>query len=173
MDNLVRTLGIADVWTGYLFLCLCALTLLVLIFMIIVFAQMGKIKKLRKRIDKLTAGGDGKSLETNIVSLFEDVKMLKGTAEKNRKDIRQIYKNLEGTFQKMGLVKYDAFNQMGGKLSFSLALLDENDNGFIINSVHSTDGCYSYTKEIKNGESSIDLGKEEAKALAIAKGGQN
>ncbi len=173
MDNLVRTLGIADVWTGYLFLSLCALAIITLIFIIVVFAQMGNIKKLKKRIDKLTAGGDGKSLETNIVSLFEDVKMLKGTAEKNRKDIRQIYKNLEGTFQKMGLVKYDAFNQMGGKLSFSLALLDENDNGFIINSVHSTDGCYSYTKEIKNGESSIDLGKEEAQALAIAKGGQN
>ncbi|MCR5254728.1 MAG: DUF4446 family protein [Acetatifactor sp.] len=163
----------ADVWTGYLFLSLCALAIITLIFIIVVFAQMGNIKKLKKRIDKLTAGGDGKSLETNIVSLFEDVKMLKGTAEKNRKDIRQIYKNLEGTFQKMGLVKYDAFNQMGGKLSFSLALLDENDNGFIINSVHSTDGCYSYTKEIKNGESSIDLGKEEAQALAIAKGGQN
>ncbi len=70
----------------------------------------------------------------------------------------------------MGLIKYDAFHQMGGQLSFSLALLDEYNNGFIINSVHSTDGCYSYTKEIKNGESLITLGKEEAEALAIAMG---
>ena len=70
----------------------------------------------------------------------------------------------------MGIVKYDAFNQMGGQLSFSLALLDENNNGFIINSVHSTEGCYSYTKEIKNGESSISLGKEEEEALATAIG---
>ena len=44
---------------------------------------------------------------------------------------------MESAYQKMGLVKYDAFNQMGGQLSFSLALLDENNNGFIINSVHS------------------------------------
>ena len=70
----------------------------------------------------------------------------------------------------MGLVKYDACNQMGGQLSFSLALLDENNNGFIINSVHSVEGCYSYTKEIKQGESTISLGDEEAKALAIAMG---
>ena len=70
----------------------------------------------------------------------------------------------------MGLVKYDAFNQMGGQLSFSLALLDENNNGFIINSVHSTEGCYSYTKEIKNGSCSISLGKDEEEALSIAMG---
>ena len=70
----------------------------------------------------------------------------------------------------MGLVRYDAFNQMGGQLSYSLALLDENDNGFIINSVHSTEGCYSYSKEIRNGDNSISLSQEEAEALAIAKG---
>ena len=79
-------------------------------------------------------------------------------------------RNMESAFQKMGLVKYDAFNQMGGQLSFCLALLDENNNGFIINSVHSTEGCYSYTKEIKGGESSISLGKEEEEALSMAMG---
>ena len=67
-------------------------------------------------------------------------------------------------------MKYDAFSQMGGQLSFSLALLDENDNGFILNSVHSTEGCYTYTKEIKHGECSIELGDEEKKALNIAIG---
>ena len=85
-------------------------------------------------------------------------------------DIRTLYKNMESAYQKMGLVKYDAFNQMGGQLSFSLALLDENNNGFIINSVHSSEGCYSYTKEIKLGQCAIDLGAEEAEALSIAMG---
>ena len=113
-------------------------------------------------------GKDGRSLEQDIVSLYEDNKYLKNSTEKNQKDIRTLFKNMEGAYQKMGLVKYDAFHQMGGQLSFCLALLDENNNGFIINSVHSTEGCYSYTKEIKRGESSIDLGKEEAEALAIA-----
>ena len=57
---------------------------------------------------------------------------------------------------------------MGGKLSFSLALLDENNNGFVLNSVHSADGCYSYTKEITNGECAISLGEEEKQALEMA-----
>ena len=75
---------------------------------------------------------------------------------------------MESTFQKIGIIKYDAFNQIGGKLSFSLALLDENDNGFILNSVHSADGCYSYTKEIIKGECAISLGEEEKQALEMA-----
>ena len=67
-------------------------------------------------------------------------------------------------------MRYDAFNQMGGQLSYSLVLLDENNNGFIVNSVHSTEGCYSYSKEIRNGDSNISLSTEEEEALAIAKG---
>ena len=109
-------------------------------------------------------------MEQDIVSLYEDNKFLKAAAEKNKKDIRVLYKKAEISYQKMGLVKYDAFHQMGGQLSFCLAMLNEKNDGFIINSVHSTEGCYSYTKEIRGGQSSLDLGKEEAEALAIAMG---
>ena len=68
----------------------------------------------------------------------------------------------------MGIVKYDAFNQMGGQLSFSLCLLDEKNNGFLMNSVHSAEGCYSYTKEIIGGKSKLELGEEEKQALEEA-----
>jgi hypothetical protein len=68
----------------------------------------------------------------------------------------------------MGLVKYDAFNQMGGQLSFCLALLDENNNGFLMNSVHGAESCYTYMKEIKNGENNLSLSPEETEALAMA-----
>ena len=67
-------------------------------------------------------------------------------------------------------MKYDAFNQMGGKLSFSLALLDEKNNGVIINSVHSAEGCYCYSKDIRRGQCNISLGAEEKQALDIAMG---
>jgi len=142
--------------------------LLFFIILILLIVQMNKTSKLKKRLDKFVLGKDGKSLEQDIISLYEDNKFLKNATENNRSDIKTLFKNMEGAFQKIGLVKYDAFNQMGGQLSFCLALLDENNNGFIINSVHSTEGCYSYTKEIKRGESSIDLGKEEKEALSIA-----
>ena len=53
-------------------------------------------------------------------------------------------------------------------MSFCLALLDKKNNGFIINSVHSSDGCYTYTKEIRGGKCNIALGEEEEQALNVA-----
>ena len=74
------------------------------------------------------------------------------------------------TYQKMGLIKYDALNEMGGKLSFSLAMLDEKDDGYIINAMHTREGCYTYIKEIVDGNSIIVLSEEEQKALNRAMG---
>lgn len=156
--------------TEYLFYGMIILAVLILVLIVLLAVQISKTSKLKKRLDKFVLGKDGASLEQDIAGLYEDNKFLKTSADKNKKDIRTLYKRMENAYQKMGIVKYDAFNQMGGQLSFSLALLDENNNGFIINSVHSTEGCYSYTKEIKNGESSISLGKEEEEALATAIG---
>lgn len=161
-------LGFFDL--GYLVVAVAALAVLVLILIILLIVQTVKTKKLKKRLDKFMLGKDAASLEEDIARLFEDNKILKDNTEKNKKDIRTLYKKLESAYQKIGLVKYDAFNQMGGQLSFSLAMLDENNNGFILNSVHSVEGCYSYTKEIKGGECAIALGTEEAEALAIAIG---
>ena len=69
----------------------------------------------------------------------------------------------------VGLVKYDAFNEMGGKLSFSLAMLNGKDDGFVLNAVHSREGCYTYIKEIVGGNSIIVLADEEQEALNMAK----
>ena len=146
------------------------MAVLMLIVLILLIVQIVKVNRLRKRLDRFVLGKDGASLEEDILKLFKDNELLKEGAEKDRQDIDTIFKRLQTVYQKMGLVRYDAFNQMGGQLSYSLALLDENDNGFIINSVHSTEGCYSYSKEIRNGDNSISLSQEEAEALAIAKG---
>ena len=80
---------------------------------------------------------------------------------------------MQRTYQKMGLVKYDAFNEMGGKLSFSLAMLDVKNNGFIINAMHTREGCYTYIKEIIDGNSVIVLSGEEQEALNNAMGENN
>ena len=166
----LNKIGLGSFYPGYLFIAAIVLAVLMLIVIMLLIVQIIKVKKLKGRLDKFLVGKDGFSLEQEIIGLCEDNKFLKNSTEKNKKDIRNLYKRMESAYQKMGLVKYDAFHQMGGQLSFSLALLDENNNGFIINSVHSTDGCYSYTKEIKNGICSISLGTEEAEALAMAMG---
>lgn len=169
-STLLNQMGLGNFDLGYLLIISAAAILLLIVFLILLIIQIVRTGKLKKRLDKFLLGKDGASLEQNIAELFEDNKFLKNSAEKNKKDIRTLYKKAEKAFQKIGLIKYDAFHQMGGQLSFCLALLDENNNGFIINSVHSTEGCYCYTKEIKNGQCSISLGAEESEALAIAMG---
>lgn len=164
-SEIMNSLGLGALDIAYLFIGILALILILFILLIV---TMVKQSKLKKRYQAFMLGSDAKSMEDEIAGLFQDINTLKGETKDNKKEIKHIYKRLETVFQKIGIVKYDAFQQMGGKLSFSLALLDENDNGFIMNSVHSTDGCYSYTKEIKNGECEISLGEEEKKALNMA-----
>lgn len=163
--NLLEQLGIGNFDLTYLFI---ASYVLILILFIIAIIQTVKLSKITKKYKKFMLGKNAKSLEKDIEGIYEDNKFIKASTEKNRKDIQSLYRKFESAFQKVGIVKYDAYNQMGGQLSFSLALLDENDNGFVLNSVHSTEGCYSYTKEIKNGLCEISLGDEEKKALDIA-----
>lgn len=171
MNNYFFTsIGLENVDIGIILLVLAVMILILLILNII---NICSISKLKKKYGKFMQGKNVKSLEDEIIGLFEDNKFLKSAIDKNKKDINTLYQKFESSFQKIGIIKYDAFNQMGGKLSFCLALLDEKNNGFILNSVHSTDGCYSYTKEIENGECRISLGEEEAQALNIAMGVAN
>lgn len=167
-SDFMTMIGLGGLDIGYILTGIAAVLLILLILLIVLLVKYSRIKK---RYDKFMRGKNAASLEEDVRGVFEDMRLLKTTVDRNRKDIRILYKNMERTFQKLGIVKYDAFNQMGGQLSFSLALLDENNDGFIINSVHSSDGCYSYTKEIKGGTSDISLGAEEEKALYIAMGG--
>ena len=164
---LMEYLGIAGMDVAYLFIAIFVLLIAIIVLLIV---QMVKYSKLKKKYEKFMKGKDAKSLEQDIIALFEDNKFIKNELVKNRKDIREILRRMEYCYQKIGLVKYDAFQQMGGKLSFCLCLLDNKNSGFILNSVHSSDGCYSYTKEIKKGESEISLGEEEKKALDMAMG---
>lgn len=166
-SDFLTMIGLGGIDIGYILVGIVAVLLIVLILLIVLLVKYSNIKK---RYDKFMRGKNASSLEDDMHGVFEDMKVLKTNADRNKKDIRILYKNMEKTFQKLGIVKYDAFNQMGGQLSFSLALLDENNDGFIINSVHSSEGCYSYTKEIKDGTSPISLGAEEEQALNIAMG---
>lgn len=166
-SQILNQIGLGNIDIAYFFI---GFLVVILILMILVIVQISKFNKLNKKYQKFMQGRNAKSLEKDIMDLYEDNKALMDLTDKNKKDIRVLYKKMESTFQKCGVVKYDAFRQMGGKLSFSLALLNEKNDGFIINSVHSSDGCYSYTKEIKDGNCDITLGEEEKQALDMAMG---
>ena len=124
---------------------------ILLIFVIIILIKQ---RKLKIKYTKFMEGSNGKTLEKVILERFTDIDNLKSDALKIYDEIDDIKENLLTTIQKIGIIKYDAFMEMGGKLSFALALLDKNNDGIIINSVHSSrEGCYTYLKEIIKGES--------------------
>lgn len=164
-SNLFDSMGIGGIDIGIIIIILLVLLIILIALTITLTVKMNRMER---KLKVFMSGKDGISLEQDIFTLHEENKYLKSCADRNKKDIRVLYKKAEKAFAKMGLVKYDAFQQMGGKLSFSLALLDENNDGFIINSVHGIDGCYSYTKAVKGGTCDINLSKEEEQALAMA-----
>lgn len=168
-SSLLRSIGLGNADIGIFILVLMVLLLILIAVGVILIVKMDRLKK---RLDKFMLGKDGISLEKDILTLFEDNKYFKKVCDRHKRDLKTLFQKMETAYQKMGLVKYDAFQQMGGQLSFSLALLNERNDGFIINSVHSSDGCYSYTKEIRGGACDLALGREEAQALAIAMGEQ-
>ena len=140
----------------------------VLFMFLLLLINMVKMSNLRKKYKKFMGDTDAKSLEEKIVDSLDQIDGLVESNENNKGKIEKIEKQMNVTFQKFGLVKYDAFNEMGGKLSFSLALLNEKNDGFIINAMHSREGCYTYIKEIIAGKSIIVLTAEETEALDMA-----
>lgn len=152
--------------SDYIIIGLAVVTLIMLIILIVntVF-----IVQLRKRYKIFMTGKNAKNLEKTLIERLDQVDELLKANAINERNIKKIFANMKFTFQKVGLVKYDAFNEMGGKLSFSLALLNETDDGFVMNAVHSREGCYTYIKEIVDGNSIIVLSDEEKEALDMAK----
>ena len=151
--------------TEYILVALAVLVIILiaaLVYLIIIFSKMNK------KYEAFMTGSDGANLESTILNRFKEIDILKKANSTNEKDIATINEDLLSTYKKVGIVKYDAFNEMGGKLSFALAMLDKCNNGYIINAMHSREGCYTYIKEIVKGESYITLGEEEKTALEQA-----
>ena len=164
-SEILNNMGLGDVDVFYLYIFVLSLVLILLIVIVVLLIS---VMNLKKRLSYFMSGRNAASLEEEIGGIFRDISMLKEHDLRFRSDIKEIKTNLLECYQKVGVVKYDAFREMGGQLSFSIALLDKQDNGFILNSVHSANGCYTYTKEIQNGVSYIDLAEEEREALSRA-----
>ena len=113
-------------------------------------------------------GKDTESLEDVIIAKFQEIEQIKRIEKENKRQMEELAQSLTLAYQKIGIIKYDAFQEMGGKLSFALALLDKSNNGFVLNSMHSREGCYTYIKEIIDGKSYIKLSEEEKKAVDTA-----
>ena len=161
-SKILATIGIDP---AYIFIVL--IVLIIILFLLNVNVNM-KYNRLKRSYSSFMRGRDGKNLEQSILSKFAELDEMNDTVKQNARDIEELFGELQNNYQKVGIVKYDAFNEMGGKLSFALTLLDGNNSGWIINAMHSREGCYTYIKEIVRGQSYIELAEEEAESLEQA-----
>ncbi|WP_026835055.1 DUF4446 family protein [Eubacterium xylanophilum] len=142
--------------------------LVVLLFVLVIVA-LAKISSLRLRYETFMEGKDGKSLEEAFQDKFDNMEEINDEIVDINKRLVNIDKNLLKTYQKLAIVKYDAFKEVGGTISFVLAMLNNENDGFIFNSMHSNaEGCYSFIKEVKGGEVFVTLSEEEKQALEQA-----
>lgn len=148
---------------GYVLLATIGAVLILLILLII---SMVKQSKLKKKYLQFMEGQDAKSLEKVIYTRFNEIDSMKEHMFETDEHLKGIDSFLLKTYNKMAVVKYDAFHEMGGNMSFVLALLTEKDNGFVLNTMHSSrEGCYTYVKTISNGQCELFLSEEEQQAL--------
>lgn len=136
--------------------------------LILAIIALSKYSMLSKKYKKFMGGNEAKALESHIMNLIALNEENSDKIEENAEKIKELYGRQRFNFQKIGIIKYDAFQEMGGALSFAIALLDENNSGFIINSVHNIQSSYCYAKEVKNGQCKINLSNEEGIALERA-----
>ena len=110
--------------------------------------------------------GDSRNIVRDMAS------MLRAIERDNRfrdNDIERLYLLIRTCVQKAALVRYNAFQNVGNELSFSLALLDSEDNGFVLSSIYGRDTSTTYAKPVRAGVSGIVLTEEEEDAISIAR----
>lgn len=149
--------------------------IIIIILLIIVIILIGsmisyslRLSRLERKYKMFMKGSDAQSLEKTFMRKFAQIDRLYEAKENHEQTIKSIVKNFRVIFSKYGVEKYDAFDDVGGKLSFALALLDKENTGLILNAVHSRDNCFLYLKEIVKGESYVMLSQEEVEALRKA-----
>ena len=155
---------------GIILIFVLGVLLIVLVYMIKISMKMSRFIKKYKMFMR---GMDGASLERAFAARFNQMDLLEENSRNHMEEIRKIKEVQNITLNKVAIVKYDAFKEMGGKLSFALAMLDKENNGFVMNAIHSSDGCYTYVKEIVKGETYVVLGEEEKEALRQAVNSHN
>ena len=148
------------------FLIICMILMVVLI--LITLSTRLRMIRLEKRYRLFMKGAEGQSLEKSFARRLSQIDNLFVEGEVNKKEIQDMKGYYDHLFSKYGVEKYDAFDDVGGKMSFALALLDRENTGLILNAIHSRDNCFLYLKEIVKGESYVMLSQEEVEALRRA-----
>lgn len=152
-----------------LFVIVAVLTVLVLLLLILVLAQSIRLGRLRKRYERMMAGAGIEDLESLLLNLKTQTDSVEDEQEKQRRTMLMIEQRQRMAKNKVGIKRYNAFSDQGSDLSFSLALLDDLDNGIVISGLHNRESSYVYAKPLDQGVSKYALSPEEKEAIDLAR----
>ncbi|HHU63454.1 MAG TPA: DUF4446 family protein [Clostridiales bacterium] len=139
-----------------------------LISIILLIVNMVRTSIIIKRYKKLMRGMNNKNLEAVINENFDNIEKSMARVDELEAQCNYIENQLKQCFQKIGIVRYNPFKEMGSDLSFSIALLDDRNNGLILTSLYGRDTASTFAKPIRNLKSDYALTMEEKKALQMA-----
>lgn len=144
---------------------------LVVVVLLLVVAVVGLIRRARRlgrRLDSLTRGSDAQSLESVLGGHMERVRQAVNDVNTVSARTAMVERDLQGTLGRIGLVRFNPFEDTGGNQSFALALIDSRGDGFVVSSLHARAGTRVYAKAVARGTSEANLSAEEAEALSQA-----
>ncbi len=142
-----------------------ALFILVLILLINNIVLSMRVKRMMKKYERFMKGKNAEDLDDILHDTLDKMDKIELSNQRAMIKLEEALNSIGSTYKKSGIVKYDAFKEMGGNLSFALAMLNSDNNGFILNTMHGRESSYTYIKEIVNGEAYSTLGEEENEAL--------
>jgi len=152
----------------YEFYILASFLLLIVIVFIISMIILARLSKLEKKYAKFMKGMDGKSLEEVVLRHIDNMENVSLKAKELEEEMDRLDNRLKLCIQKVGIVRFNAFDDVGSDLSFSIALLDHNDDGVVITSIYGRNDCTTYAKPIERGNSRYTLSAEELLAIERA-----
>jgi hypothetical protein len=134
-----------------------------------VLSNSGKLKRLKAKYYRFMDVSGDVNLEELLGQCIDKVNEVVDKNKELENLINHIERNMVQCMQKVGIVRFNAFENVGSDLSFAIALLDNNDDGIVISSIYSRDSCSTYAKPVSAGKSRYSLSAEEIQALDMAK----
>lgn len=117
--------------------------------------------------------GKGNNLPEMLKEYLEDVELIKRDNSEIKAYYTKLDNDISSCIQKVGLVRYNAFKDVGSDLSFAIAFLDRENNGVVFNGIYGSDSSNIYAKPIKKGQSQYQLSDEEKYAIDLAEQSKN
>ena len=148
-----------------------ALAVASFLLLLLVFWLWRRTRRLGRRIDALTRGEEGKDLGEVLDAHLNKVFAVSNEVDELTVRTAVAEANLRRSFQRIGLIRFNPFEDTGGNQSFALALLDANGDGIVFSSLHTRAGTRVYAKAVNGGRSETALSEEETQAVRDAMAG--